>query len=145
MKTILKFAFIVSLTAVIAACGPHGNRNERNNASQNDQGMSQSDNGFRHHGGGGKLRRFCADDIQKYCTGGQKIRRCLRENSDKLQATCKTALDEAIERSREKRREMRQNNQGQQNGTQPQNQTAPQNNNTKQQPSKPSNDDDDDN
>jgi hypothetical protein len=99
----------------------------------------------RHHGG--KLRRICANDIQKYCTSGKKIRKCLRDISDKLEPDCKTALEKAIERHRERKLERQQrNNQsqqpatGQQTPTTPQNQVAPQKNQNSS-----SDDDDDDN
>lgn len=141
MKTFLKFAFVFSLTALVAACGPHGNRNNNpNTAPQNNQSMSQSEG--RHHGGG-KLRRACAADIQKYCSGGEKIRRCLRQNSANLQIDCKTALDQAIERSRERRAARNGNSQRQQNGMQ-QNQATPQTNG-QQHNNAANNDDDDDN
>jgi hypothetical protein len=105
-------------------------------------------------GHGNKLRKVCADEIQKYCTSGTKVRKCLQQNTDKLGDRCKTKLNAILERRRE-RKELRQYNathqQGQQTqpaGTapqgqmqqQPQGQTQPQ-----AQPNKPqSNDDDDD-
>jgi hypothetical protein len=155
MRTIFKFAFVAAMAAAVAACGPRDHRNNNQYNNQPNQGVSQ-DFGGRHHGG--KLRRICANDIQKLCSGQQKVRRCLRDNSDKLEPACNTALQQAIERRRE--RKMRQMNntntqtQGQQptqqNGMQPQTPAAPQNgmqpqnNNTNQQHNKSSNDDDDD-
>jgi hypothetical protein len=147
MKTALKILFVVSMAALIAACGPRGAKNNVQTNPQN-QSMSSQNQGFHHRGG--KLRRICAADIQKFCNGQNKIRKCLRNISDQLQPDCKTALEKAIERRRERREERRQMNNGQTNNgqtngtqapTQPQNQAAPQNG---QQHSNSANDDDDD-
>jgi hypothetical protein len=140
MKSALKILFVVSMASLIAACGPHGHRNNGQNTVQN-QNVSAQNNGFRQGGG---LRRVCAADIQKFCNGQDKLRKCLRDVSGQLQPDCKTALEQAIERSHERRLERRQigngtQPQGQmQNRPQGQNQTAPQNG----QRSNSSNDDD---
>jgi hypothetical protein len=147
MKTALKILFVVSMASLIAACGPQGNKN--NAPAQNQQNQMSSNEGSHHHGG--KLRRICAADIQKFCNGQNKVRKCLRNISDQLQPDCKTALAQAIERRKERKlqREQRNNTnntqmqqptQNQPNTTQPQNQAAPQNT----QHTNSSNDDDDD-
>jgi hypothetical protein len=152
MKLIFKFAFVAAMAVAVAACGPRGNRHDQNN-NQPNQSMSQ-DFGGKHHGG--KLRRICANDIQKLCSGQQKVRRCLRDNSDKLEPACNTALQQAIERRRERKMQKMNNTnntQGQQptqqNGMQPQNPATPQNgmqpqNQTNGQHANQSDDDDDD-
>jgi hypothetical protein len=143
MKSLFKFVLVASLAGVIAGCGPHGNKNDRNQNQMQSQNTSMQDMGGRHRGGGG-LRRICANDIQKYCAGQTKLGRCLRENSTKLESACSTALQQMKERRRERKIRDRTNNQttNPTNGTQPQNQMAPQNGQQNNQHS-PNNDDDD--
>ncbi|MGA9795275.1 MAG: hypothetical protein WBQ17_07045 [Rhizomicrobium sp.] len=150
MKSLLKIAFVAALSSLIAACGPQGNKN----ATQSPQAQSQNmtDNMAHKHGRGHKLRAVCADEIQKYCASGTKVRKCLQQNMDKLGDRCKTRLSAILERRRE-RKELRQYNathlQGQQStGTTPQGQMQQQPQGQMQQqqtqPNKAQSDDDDD-
>jgi hypothetical protein len=147
MKSLLKFALVAAMAGLIAGCGPQGNKNNQTPGQTQSATTQDQTTMGRHHGG--KLRRICANDIQKYCTSGKKIRKCLRDISDKLEPDCKTALEKAIERHRERKLERQQrNNQNQQpaTGTMQQtptttpNQMAPQKNQNSS-----SDDDDDDN
>jgi hypothetical protein len=142
MKTALRILLVVSMAALVAACGPRGFR-KNNPVVQQNQSTSFQNEGSRHQGG--KLRRVCAADIQKFCSGQNKVRKCLRNVSSHLQPDCNTALQQAIERRRDRRQQRQQmnnTNNTQSNPTQPQgqNQATPQNT----QPKNSSSDDDDD-
>jgi Cysteine rich repeat len=47
---------------------------------------------------GGALRKLCADDFKKYCSGitpGEgKLRACIQENFDKLSDQCRAGIEE---------------------------------------------------
>lgn len=154
MNSLLKFVFVAALASLLAACGPRGHRHDGQNY-QNQQGtqtqtQNLNDTG---KGKGHKLRKACGDEIQKYCSSGGKLRKCLQQNIDKLGDRCKTKLNAILERRKE-RRELRDYNathqQGQQAqpaGTAPQGQMQQPQSPTQQQAQpnkKPSDDDDDD-
>jgi hypothetical protein len=42
--------------------------------------------------GKGAFRTICKDDIAKFCATENKVRRCLKQNSDKLSDACKQAV-----------------------------------------------------
>lgn len=45
-------------------------------------------------GGGHRLRAVCTAEIQKYCAGENRVRRCLRNNLENLGPDCKAALSQ---------------------------------------------------
>lgn len=111
-----RVATIALLAALVAACGPQNNRNDK-----------LAHEGRHGHG----LRLACADDIEKYCANADRRRRCLKQNIDKLSEPCKTALAQ--------RRNRGANNEGA-NGSNANNNNA--NNNKTNNPSNNSDDDD---
>ncbi|HEX3429900.1 MAG TPA: hypothetical protein VHT03_03360 [Rhizomicrobium sp.] len=54
----------------------------------NTQATHQKAAGGRHQA----LRGVCAEDIQKYCANADRMRRCLKDNMDKLSDACKAAV-----------------------------------------------------
>jgi hypothetical protein len=111
MRSMYKVLCVASLAGLVAACGPqHPRRDQQNAQYQNPTTQTQLPAGR-----GGRLKRICADEIQKYCANEPKVRRCLRQNVNQLGATCKAAYDAAVERRRERKLE-RQTNGNQMNG-----------------------------
>jgi hypothetical protein len=51
-------------------------------------------------GGKGAMRAACAADIQKFCTGGGKVGRCLKTHAGDLSAACAQAREERKEARR---------------------------------------------
>ncbi len=54
--------------------------------------------GGRRGGKGGKggksgMRAACADDIQKFCTGGGKVNKCLKSHASELSQACAAARE----------------------------------------------------
>ena len=44
-------------------------------------------------GGKGGLRSACADDIKKFCTGGERVGRCLKSHASELSQACAQARE----------------------------------------------------
>ena len=59
-------------------------------AAHENVAAPQNTAGDRHQ----RLRAVCADDIQKYCANADRMRRCLKENIDKLSDACRTAVSQ---------------------------------------------------
>jgi hypothetical protein len=132
----LKAVVVGSLALLVAACGPRDHHRHDRDQMQ-DQGSSTTTQSGAQSGQvqRPRIREACAAELQQYCANEPRRFRCLRDNQDKLGASCKAAFNEMREWRRQRRME-RQNGQGamQQNAN-PAN-TAPRPNR--------SNDDDDD-
>ena len=72
------FAILALLGGPLAACGPQNNQSAKVAAPAGRQ----------------EFRTACAGDLQKFCSGEQKKRRCLQDNLDKVSDSCKSALAE---------------------------------------------------
>ena len=51
-------------------------------------------------GGKGAMRAACAADIQRFCTGGGKVGRCLKTHASELSAACAQAREQRKEARR---------------------------------------------
>ena len=92
MRTSL-LGLVLALTCVpLVACNQQ-HANKREAVHERERGE---------HGG---LRRACAADLDKYCSGrsrGRERRSCLQEHTDQLSADCKAAVEARGERRRKR-------------------------------------------
>jgi hypothetical protein len=128
MNMKFKFAFAMVLVGALAACGPQKHDNNQN--GQNPQAMNggATSTTTEQHPIGKRILADCGQDLQQFCTGADKPRRCLRQNYDKLSSVCKARLD-LLKARRQERMQQQQTN-----GAKPAGTTTP----------KPQDDDDND-
>ena len=92
MSPALRLAAIVAFALVAMSCPPHHHDHDSQAQNSNSNTATNENTGGAAESGPG-LRAACADEIQKYCAADTHVRRCLRDNMDKLGDTCKTAVN----------------------------------------------------
>ena len=121
MSSMPKLLLAVTTAGLLAGCWPdNSNVPQKNAAGQGQITQGQGVVGQRQGrmGRGGGLRRACADEIQKFCSGDKRKLNCLQDNSDRLGDSCKTALNAALQRRAERAGINQQTNGNQQQGAQ---------------------------